>query len=67
MIQYEVPAMTCGGCARAITRAVQSIDPQARVETDVDAKRVSITSNADEAKLTTALTEAGYPPVRLAA
>lgn len=67
MIQYEVPAMSCGGCARAITRAVQSIDPQARVEADVDTKRVSIASDADEAKLTAALTEAGYPPMRLAA
>lgn len=66
MVQYEVPAMSCGGCARAITRAVQAIDPQAEVATDVDTKRVSITSDADEAKLTTALTEAGYPPVRLA-
>jgi copper chaperone len=66
MIHYEVPAMTCGGCARAITRAIQSIDPEARVETNVDAKRVSVASKADGAKLTTALTEAGYPPVRLA-
>jgi copper chaperone len=59
--------MTCGGCARAITRAIQSIDPEARVETSIAAKRVSVASNADDSKLTTALTDAGYPPVRLAA
>ena len=64
MFQFQVPAMTCGGCARAITRAVQSVDPQATVVTDIDAKRVAITSNADETRLTAALAEAGYPPVR---
>jgi len=62
MFEYQVPKMTCGGCARAITRAVQAVDPHAVVEADPATKRVSIQSRAEEAAITTAMTKAGYEP-----
>ena len=31
MIQFDIPGMTCGGCARSVTKAIHSIDADARV------------------------------------
>lgn len=34
MIRFHIPAMTCGGCASSVTRALLNVDPQARIQTD---------------------------------
>lgn len=62
MIEFQLPAMSCGHCVRAVTEAVQSVDPQARVEVDLESKRAKVDSAAGRTALATALTEAGYPP-----
>ena len=61
-MQFQVPTMTCGGCARAITRAVQAVDPQAVVDADPTTKRVSVQSRVEEAVIRAAMTDAGYAP-----
>ena len=43
MIPINVTKMHCGGCANAVTRAVQGIDPAARVEIDLKSGSVSVT------------------------
>jgi hypothetical protein len=45
-----------------VTEAVQEVDPSARVDVDLERKKVSVQSAADRAALARALTEAGYPP-----
>ena len=62
MIEFEVPAVSCGHCVRAVTEAVQEVDPGAKVGVDLDRKKVSVESSADRAALARALSEAGYPP-----
>ena len=62
MIEFEVQALSCGHCVRAVTEAVQEVDPGARVDVDLERKKVSVQSAADRAALARALTEAGYPP-----
>ena len=61
MIRFEVPDMTCGACARRVTKAVQSVDPVAQVEADPPTREVRVHSSADPAVLAKALEEAGYP------
>lgn len=61
MRRFYLPDMTCGGCARSVTRALQSVDPQARIETDPPAREVRVESIVDEAAFLAALSEAGYP------
>lgn len=61
MLRFVIPNMTCGGCARSVTRALQSVDPQARIETDPPAREVRVDSIADRHALLAALIEAGYP------
>lgn len=61
MRRFYIPDMTCGGCARSVARALQSVDPQARIETDPAAREVRVESVADDAAFLAVLSEAGYP------
>ena len=67
MLDFQVNGMTCGGCARAVTNAVKSVDSGADVQVDLAAKRVTVESAADPAKIRSAIEEAGYDVGRLAA
>ena len=51
MIEFEVQALSCGHCVRAVTEAVQEVDPSARVDVDLERKKVSVQSAADRAAL----------------
>lgn len=61
MLRFQIPDMTCGSCAKSVTKALQSVDPQARIETDPPAREVRVESTADESAFRAALGEAGYP------
>lgn len=61
MIQFQVEGMSCNHCVGAITRAVQAVDPAARVSADVPAQAVRVESGADTQALRQAIEEAGYP------
>ncbi|QHS11441.1 heavy-metal-associated domain-containing protein [Sinimarinibacterium sp. NLF-5-8] len=54
--------MTCGGCVRAVTKTVQTLDASARVQADVETKRVTLQTQAAREQVIAALTEAGFPP-----
>ena len=54
--------MTCGGCAKAVTRIVTRIDPAAVVEIDLPTQKVAITSQHPDAELRDALSRGGFPP-----
>ena len=61
MFQFTIPGMTCGGCARRVTNAILSVDPQAQIVTDPPSRSAKVTSTAKEETLLAALGEAGYP------
>ena len=61
MITLKVPDMTCGHCAGVVTKAVQSVDPDARVHIDLKTQTVSVETKADGGAVTSALETAGYP------
>lgn len=64
MLQFTIPDMTCGHCARRVVNAILGIDPQAQIVTDPPAREVKVTTKVDEALLLAALHEAGYPAER---
>ena len=41
---FDVQGMTCGHCEKAVTQAVQSLDPQAAVTIDRPAGKVQVQS-----------------------
>ncbi len=57
---FKVQGMTCGHCVRAVTGALQGVDPQARVEVDLAAKEVRVESEAEARALIEAIREEGY-------
>lgn len=64
MMTFSVNDMTCGHCVSTITRAVNAVDPAARVQADVATHRVQIeSSQASADQLSGAIRDAGYTPV----
>ncbi|MFT0531846.1 heavy-metal-associated domain-containing protein [Castellaniella hirudinis] len=63
--EFIVSDMTCNHCVQTITRAVQTAAPGARVQVDLDARRVSVEAAVEAAALQAAIAEEGYD-VRLA-
>lgn len=60
-MELKIENMTCGGCARSVAKAIQSVDPGARVEADPAARSVKVETTATVAALRHVLEEAGYP------
>ena len=61
-MEFAIPDMACGGCARAITRAVTRLDPAAKLDADVPAKTVEVTSTLSERRLIEAIEAVGFHP-----
>ncbi len=61
MYRFQIPSMHCGGCAKSVTKALQSVDASAWIQTDPAAREVRIDSSADQVALLSVLEEAGYP------
>lgn len=61
MHEFHLPDMSCGHCVATITRVLQGLDPQARLEFDRDARRLRVHSGLDRGVLAAALRDAGYP------
>lgn len=61
MLNFSVPDMSCGGCAQAITRAVQKLDPQAIITPDLAAKQVAIETSLQAGIVRETLEKAGFP------
>jgi copper chaperone len=56
-----VTGMTCGGCTKAVTRAIQLQDTEATVQVDLATQKVEIESRLDREVLITIVTNAGFP------
>lgn len=55
--------MTCNGCVKRITQAIQKLDSQAEVSAELSTKSVTIVSTiADQTNLTESLSAIGYTP-----
>jgi copper chaperone len=67
MYRFHVPDMHCGGCLRSVRQAIQNIDPQAKIEGDLENRVVTISSSQGEALLLSALDTAGFPAHLLSA
>ena len=61
-MQFQIENMTCGGCVRSVTKAIQSVDPAAEVSADPGTHKVEVRSAAPRERFVAALTEVGYAP-----
>ncbi|MET3835160.1 copper chaperone CopZ [Brevundimonas sp. UYEF29] len=60
MIRLSLPTMSCPGCVSIVKAAIRSLDPEARIEASAEDRRIAVETGADEARVRTALVEAGY-------
>jgi len=63
-MEFVIPDMTCGGCAKAVANALGRVDPAARIDIDVPVKIARIASALPEERLIEALEAAGFHPSR---
>ncbi|KQV36278.1 heavy-metal-associated domain-containing protein [Rhizobium sp. Root1204] len=60
-MELKIENMTCGGCARSVTKAIQSVDPNAVIETNPAARIVRVETTASAVVVQKVLDDAGYP------
>lgn len=62
-IEMKVAGMTCGHCVKAVTQAIQALDPGAKVEVVLAEELVRAETSLTPAVIAAALAEEGYRPV----
>jgi len=60
MYELQVEGMSCGGCVRSVTKSVQTVDGNAKVEVDLASKTVRVASQASLDRVRSAIADAGY-------
>ena len=60
MQTFKVEGMTCAHCERAVSAAIQAVDPGAQVEVDLAAGLVRTDSEASPVRLAEAIGAEGY-------
>lgn len=61
MYELKVEGMTCGGCVRSVTKSIQGVDSNAKVNVDLTSKQVRVDTDAELQAVTSAIVDAGYP------
>ncbi len=59
-MHFEIENMTCGGCVRGVTKAIQSVDPVAKVDADLATRVVEVITTSPRAVIAAVLTDAGF-------
>jgi copper chaperone len=62
MLEFQIPTMTCGHCARSVTEAVKAADPSAHVQIDLPTRTVGVDSDLPREQIAARLAEAGFAP-----
>ena len=57
---YSVQGMTCQGCARSVTRAIQAHLPEVKAQVDLQAATVTIEGEHEAQAVAQAVEEAGF-------
>ena len=57
---YHVTGMTCDGCVRAVTRAIQGADLQATIVVDLASGEITVDSHLNDDAIAAAVDGAGF-------
>ena len=60
-MRLHLPDMSCSGCARSVTRALQSVDGLASIVIDQNRREVELTSDLPRECFASPLAAAGFP------
>lgn len=59
-VSYSVKGMTCGGCAGAVTRAIQALGQDLVVRVSVEDARATVEGAHEEGAVRRAVEDAGF-------
>ncbi|MBD1808307.1 heavy-metal-associated domain-containing protein [Microcoleus sp. FACHB-SPT15] len=59
-MKFKVPNISCDGCAKTITDEILTHESDAKVDVDVQAKTVSVETEASEASIKQMIVAVGY-------
>ena len=59
-LKLKVPDISCDDCATTITETIHTMEPDAKVDVDVQAKTVTVEAQASEETIKQAIVAAGY-------
>ena len=62
-MKLHIENMTCGGCARSVSKAITLLDESARIEADPPSRTVTVQTSAATAEVIKALDAAGFHAV----
>lgn len=60
MYEIKVSGMTCGGCVNSVTKALKSLDSEAKVNVDLKEQLVKIESAKAKSEILETIEDAGY-------
>ena len=60
MMSFQVEGMSCGHCVQSVTKAVQAVEPRARVAVDLASGRVAVEGGERREAVAQAIRDAGY-------
>lgn len=63
-LKVNVPSIVCNGCADTITKAIQTVEPEASIQVDVAAKTVTVEAKASEESIKQAISATGHTVVQ---
>lgn len=61
-MRFHIDNMTCGGCAKSVTKAIELLDADARVEAHPPSREIVVRSSRTRQEIVATLKEAGFPP-----
>ncbi len=64
-MRFTVSGMTCGGCIKAVTRAIQSADPNAQVKVDIPTQSVELQTTLSASEAQNLIEDAGFPIAKI--
>ena len=59
-LKLNVPNIMCDGCGETITDSIHTMEPDAKIDVDVQAKTVTVESAASEETIKQAIVAAGF-------
>ena len=60
MLRFKVSGMTCGDCARTVSRAVDNVPAVERTLVDLERGEVTVEGHPDPRLVRAAITDVGY-------
>ncbi|MGE5656863.1 MAG: heavy-metal-associated domain-containing protein [Actinomycetota bacterium] len=59
-LQLKVPTIVCNGCVDTITKAIKTVEDEAKVNVDLAAKTVTVEAQASEESIKQAIVATGH-------